>query len=106
MSVVVHFVNGNTKEYSRAEAANLQDSVFKVSKWNPKRQKLEDLEVFSAARVTHAEVFDSRGVREEIIRMRHGSKGNKSGSASLSPSLPPVRARLRPTRKRALAARL
>ena len=66
MSVVVHFVSGTTKTYAQADAANHDGSLFRVSKWNSKRQKLEDLEVLQAHVVTLAEVFSRSGVLQRI----------------------------------------
>ena len=43
MPVVVHLVNGETKTYSQAGTANMQDSLIRVSKWNSKTRKLEDV---------------------------------------------------------------
>ena len=67
MSVVVHLVNGETKTYSQAGTANEQDSLIRVSKWNLKTRKLEDLDVFPAHIVTLAEVFDNRGDLQRIV---------------------------------------
>lgn len=74
MSVVVHFVDGKTKEYSRADAADLQDPLFRVSMWTSKRRKLEDIAVLKADTVTLAEVFDRHGNLEHLIAGR-GKRG-------------------------------
>ena len=66
MPVVVHFVDLTTKRYNQATAANNQDSLLRVSKWNSKKRRLEDLEVLPADIVTLAEVFDRGGVLQRI----------------------------------------
>lgn len=75
MSVVVHLVNGTSKEYPRAEAANLQSPHFVVSRWDPKRRKFENLAVLRANQVTLAEVFDRQGILEHLI----AGEGRRNG---------------------------
>ena len=65
MPVDVHLVNGTTKTYAQADAAYHDGSLFRVSKWNSKRRKSEDLEVLQAHDVIFAEIFRS-GVLQRI----------------------------------------
>jgi hypothetical protein len=75
MAVKVYFADGKDQTYPDATAASLAEPLFRISKWNPKRRKLEDVTVFRADQVARAEVLN-HGVVAEIILGRGHRKPN------------------------------
>jgi hypothetical protein len=67
MAVTVKLTNGEERMYRNGDSAALQEPLFIVFRWNPKRRKLESVAVFQAAEVAWAEVADHGAVRERIV---------------------------------------
>jgi hypothetical protein len=67
MAVTVHFTDGTERFYPDASSAVLDGTMFRVRKWNAKRRKPEDVDVFPADAVTLAEVSEHGQIKEIIV---------------------------------------
>jgi len=67
MAVTVRFVDRTERHFDAATSASLDGPIFHVTKWNPIKRKVEDVEILPADQVTVAEVSDHSGVTERIL---------------------------------------
>ena len=68
MSVTVHYIDGDPVTYAAATSAHLDLSsgLMRLLKWNRKKQRLDDVDVLDAKRITLAEVIQN-GVVQQIV---------------------------------------
>lgn len=77
MAVEVFLVNGTVDRHYQADAANLLGSVFVVSRWNTRRECLEDVRSYDAATVLVAEVYLGLQLTQRVLGS--GMKPPESG---------------------------
>ncbi len=65
MSVTVFYLDGDPRIYDDAENANLDSRLMRLSRWDPRTQRTEDVAVLDAQNITLAEVMEN-GIRKKI----------------------------------------
>ena len=65
MPATVRYVDRDSRTYREAENANLDSGWMRLSKWNPRTRKYEDMHVLDALNITQAEVMEN-GIRKHI----------------------------------------
>ena len=68
MPVVVQFVNGDVKTYPYADAAHRKDSWIAVSKRNPEKHEVDDLDLLDARGVSVVQVLEHGVLRQLLIQ--------------------------------------
>lgn len=66
VAVTVRFVDGKEMTCPTADSASLRGPLYVVSRWNGKRQALEEVEVFPAEQVT-LDVVSKHGFTSQIV---------------------------------------
>ncbi len=66
MAVTLYLAEGTHRTIPEATSANLDESLFRIGRWNRKRRCLDDLELLPADQVAVAEIFEN-GTRTNVI---------------------------------------
>ena len=66
MPVTVRYIDGDPVTYDAATSASLDSGFMRLSIWNKKKRRLEDVDVLDAKRITLAEVMQN-GVVKQIV---------------------------------------
>ena len=64
--VTVRYVDRDSRTYREAENANLDSGWMRLSKWNPRTRKYEDMHVIDALNITQVEVME-HGIVKRIM---------------------------------------
>ena len=67
MSVTVRWIDGDPVTYAAAASANLDSGFMRLSIWNRKKRRLEDVAVLDARRITLAEVIQNGVVKQRVL---------------------------------------
>ena len=67
MSVTVRWIDGDPVTYAAATSANLDSGFMRLSIWNRKKRRLEDVAVLDARRITLAEVIQNGVVKQRVL---------------------------------------
>ena len=64
MPVTVYYLDGDATTYDAATCANLDSGLMRLSRWNTKKRRLEDVAVLDAKCITLAEVMQNGVVKQ------------------------------------------
>ena len=67
MPVIVRYVDGDPRTYDQADSANLDSRLMRLSKWNRRTRRAEDVAVLDAQNITQAEVMESGVVKRIVV---------------------------------------
>lgn len=59
MSVTVRYLDGDPRTWDEADSANLDSHLMRLSRWNPRTRRAEDVAVLDAQNITLAEVMEN-----------------------------------------------